>query len=309
MADDIIDEGRASRGLVDAVSRELADRLSRPLAPGLYLLATPIGNLADVSLRALAVMATADIVYCEDTRHSRKLLDCFGIRRRLRAYHEHNEDTEQVSAVAELARGQTVALLSDAGTPLVSDPGFKLVRAAIAGGHSVFAVPGASAVLAALCASGLPSDTFTFAGFLPSKSGQRQERLSELRHVIGTLLFFEAPSRLQATLGALGDAFGPATPGAVARELTKLHEELRRGSLAELAQWAASAELRGEFVILVAPVRSAERHVSDEEIRAAIAGQTAGTFRDQVDAVAALLRAPRKRVYDIGLQSRKDRRP
>ena len=293
-------------GLQNAVGRELAAMLARPLAGSLYLVATPIGNLGDVSLRALAVLARADVLYCEDTRHSHKLLDRYGIRRRLRSLHEHNEDNELNGVLAELAAGRSIAIISDAGTPLVSDPGFKLVRAALECGLAVFAVPGASAVLAALTSSGLPTDCFTFAGFLPVKSGQRLERLRELEHVAGTLVFFEAPGRLAATLAALAEVFGSQCPAAVARELTKLHEESRRGSLAEILQWANSAQIKGEVVIAVAPMRALDRQVSEEEIAQAIAGQTDGTLRDRVVAVAARLRAPRKRVYDIALRSRKD---
>ena len=298
--------GQSSAALLAAVNRELSGLLARPLACGLYLLATPIGNLGDVSLRALAIMVQAGVLCCEDTRHSRKLLDRYGIRRRLQAYHDHNEAGQLSWVLERLAKGESVALMSDAGTPLVSDPGFKLVRSALEAGHCVFAIPGASAVLAALSSSGLPSDCFTFAGFLPPKLGQRRERLHELRSVAGTLIFFEAPGRMASSLGSLAEVFGPSCPAAVARELTKLHEENRRGTLAELQLWAAGSELRGECVILAAPRRDANTEASEDQICAALGNESQGSLRDRVDAVAALLRAPRKKVYDLALRSRKD---
>ena len=293
--------------LLRSVGRELAELLARPLASGLYLVATPIGHLGDVTLRALAIMSRADALYCEDTRHSRKLLDRYSIRRPLRSYHEHNAGLERPMILAELRKGRSVALISDAGTPLVSDPGFKLVRAALDGGFRAFSVPGASAVLAGLTASGLPSDSFTFAGFLPVKAGQRLERLRELADAAGTLIFFEAPGRVATALAALGEVFGPGTPAAVARELTKLHEEMRTGSLAELSAWADAQSMRGEAVILVAPARHTPKDATDEEITQALAGEKAGSLRDRVDAVAARLRTQRKRVYDLALLNQEDR--
>ena len=295
-----------SGALAASVSRELTGLLSRALLPGLYLLATPIGNLGDISLRALAIMAQADRLYCEDTRHSRRLLDRFGITRKLRSYHDHNESEQLHEVLGELAQGRALGLMSDAGTPLISDPGFKLVRAALEAGHKVFAVPGASAVLAALSASGLASDCFTFVGFLPAKAGQRLDRLREFTNVTGTLIFFESPGRVEATLAALREVFGGHSPAAIARELTKLHEEMRRGSLDDLLAWARSQEIRGEVVILVAPMRSADTEASDEEIDTALSQHSGGSLRDRVDAVATLLRAPRKKVYDLALRLRKD---
>ena len=303
------DSGSVEHGaspVLAAVQRELVGLFAKPMAAGLYLVATPIGNLADTSLRAIATLALADLLYCEDTRHSRKLLDRYGIVRRLRSLHDHNEEVESSAVLRELSAGRSVALVSDAGTPLISDPGYKLARAATAARHRVFAVPGASAVLAALSASGLPTDCFTFAGFLPAKAGQRLERLRELRSVAGTLIFFEAPGRLEASLGALCEVFGSDCKGAVARELTKLHEETRQGSLAELRDWAASGEARGEFVILAAPVRDSDAVASDDHILTALGHLDAGSLRDRVDVVARQLRAPRKKVYDLALRSRKD---
>jgi 16S rRNA (cytidine1402-2'-O)-methyltransferase len=288
--------------LLRAVREELALLLAKPLAPGLYLVATPIGNLGDLSLRALATLATADLVYCEDTRHSRKLLDRYNLRPTLRAYHEHNASEARPAMLAELAQGRRVALISDAGTPLISDPGYKLVRAVLAEGGRVIAIPGASATLTALVASGLPTDTFTFSGFLPVKAGARAERLSELAAAPGTLVVFEAPGRTAATLKAMAEIYGPATPAAVGRELTKLHEELRTGTLTELVTWAEQDDLRGEVVILAAPERVGAAAVTDAHIEAALAAGADGTLRDRVDAVAASLGVPKKRVYALALK-------
>jgi 16S rRNA (cytidine1402-2'-O)-methyltransferase len=191
--------------------------------------------LGDVTLRALAVLAQADILYCEDTRHSRILLAHYGIARPTRPYHEHNAARERPHVLAQLAAGQSVALISDAGTPLICDPGFKLVRAAAEAGFPVTAIPGPSAPLAALVSAGLATDAFFFAGFLPSRCNARRTRLQELKSVPASLVFFEAPSRLADSLADLAAVLGERE-GAVARELTKMHEELRRGSLAELAQ-------------------------------------------------------------------------
>ena len=200
------------------------------LAPGLYVVSTPIGNLGDMTLRAIAVLARADAVLCEDTRHSRTLLSHFGIGTPARPYHEHNAAKERPRVLAELAAGQRIALISDAGTPLVSDPGWKLVREALDAGHRVEALPGASATLAALSVGGLPTDAFLFAGFLPPKSAARRTRIAELSAVPATLVFFEAPSRIAEALADLAAVLGPR-PAALARELTKLHEEVRRAPL------------------------------------------------------------------------------
>ena len=226
---------------------------ARPLDPALYLVATPIGNLGDITLRALETLAGADMVACEDTRVTRVLLDRYGIRQRPTAYHEHNAAEAGPRLIEALENGRSVALVSDAGTPLVSDPGFRLVEQAQAHGIRVVPIPGASAVLAALTASGLPSDAFFFAGFLPVKDGQKRTRLGELKAVPGTLIFFESPRRLADTLEAMADVFG-AHQAAIGRELTKAFEEIRTGTLAELAAHYAEADTpKGEVVICVAP--------------------------------------------------------
>ncbi|WP_144223349.1 16S rRNA (cytidine(1402)-2'-O)-methyltransferase [Mesorhizobium amorphae] len=227
---------------------------ARPLETALYLVATPIGNLADITLRALETLASADLVACEDTRVSRVLLERYGIRRRTTAYHEHNAAEAGPKLIAALEQGQSVALISDAGTPLVSDPGYRLVGEAIERGIRVVPIPGPSAPLAALTASGLPSDTFLFAGFLPAKTGQRQTRLEELKAVPATLIFFESPRRLAETLGAMAEVLGGTRPAAIGRELTKTFEEMRPGTLAELAAHYAAADTpKGEIVICVGP--------------------------------------------------------
>ncbi|MBE1707455.1 MULTISPECIES: 16S rRNA (cytidine(1402)-2'-O)-methyltransferase [Mesorhizobium] len=227
---------------------------ARPLEPALYLVATPIGNLADITLRALETLAAADIVACEDTRVSRVLLDRYGIRRRTTAYHEHNAGEAGPKLIAALQGGQSVALISDAGTPLVSDPGYRLVGEAIDHGIRVVPIPGPSAPLAALTASGLPSDAFLFAGFLPVKVGQRLTRLEALKAVPATLIFFESPRRLAESLGAMVEALGGERKAAIGRELTKTFEEMRTGTLRALADHYAAADTpKGEIVVCVGP--------------------------------------------------------
>lgn len=227
---------------------------ARPLAAALYLVATPIGNLADITLRALETLAAADVLACEDTRVTRVLLDRYGIRQRPTAYHEHNAAEAGPRLIEALDAGRSVALVSDAGTPLVSDPGFRLVNAAIEAGHRVVPIPGASAVLATVAASGLPSDSFLFAGFLPVKDGQKRARLNTFAATPATLLFFESPHRLADTLDVMAETLGGERQAVVARELTKTFEELRRGSLAALAaHYAEAGAPKGEVVIAVAP--------------------------------------------------------
>lgn len=285
------------------VGSELGRWLAEPLVPGLHLVATPIGNLGDITLRALAVLARADLICCEDTRHSRTLLAHFAIDRPLRAYHEHNADDERPRLLAMLAEGRSIALISDAGTPLVSDPGFKLVRDCVEAGHRVESVPGASAVLTALTASGLPTDQFHFAGFLPAREGQRRTRVAELGAIPATVVMFEAPGRLAATLADIAAVLGDDRSVAVARELTKRFEETQRGTAAELAAWAASMPVRGEVVILLGP--PARHTATDAEIEAALAPliNDAGV-KEASKTVAALLGVPRGRAYAIGLRMR-----
>ena len=230
---------------------ERSDRL--PLAPGLYLVATPIGNARDITLRALDLLATVDIIACEDTRTTGKLLSIHGISAHLTAYHDHNAQRVRPALLDRLRAGETVALVSDAGTPLISDPGYRLVVEARAAGIVVTTAPGPSAPLAALTISGLPTDRFFFAGFLPPKRAARRRALERLAVIDGALLLLESTRRLAATLADMADVLGPRE-AAVARELTKLHEEVRRGSLDTLAaHYQASGAPKGEIVIVVAP--------------------------------------------------------
>lgn len=225
-----------------------------PLEPGLYLVATPIGNLSDITLRALETLAAADIVAAEDTRVTRVLLERYGIGRRSFAYHEHNAAEAGPKLIEAIHGGRSVALVSDAGTPLVSDPGYRLVQEAIAAGLRVVPVPGPSSVIAALSAAGLPNDAFFFAGFLPQKQKGRQERLAELGRIPGTLIFFESPHRLADSLADAAQVLGEGRRAAVCRELTKTFEEFRRGTLGELAAYYDdNPNVRGEIVLAIAP--------------------------------------------------------
>jgi 16S rRNA (cytidine1402-2'-O)-methyltransferase len=267
------------------------------LDPGLYVVATPIGNLADVTLRALAILAGADGILAEDTRVSRALLARYGIERPLSAYHEHNAAETRPRVLKRLAEGQALALISDAGTPLISDPGYKLVFEAIEQGFAVVAAPGPSAALAALCVAGLPTDRFYFEGFLPARSSARRERLNALAAVPGSLIFYEAAGRLAETLADLALELGPR-PAAVARELTKLHEEVRRGALDKLAaEYAAEDPPRGEIVIVVGAPEERPA-VSEAGLDREIAEQLATlSVKDAAAAVAAKHGLPRRLVY------------
>ncbi len=236
---------------------------ARPLDSALYLVATPIGNLSDITLHALETLASADHIACEDTRVTRVLLNRYGIRQRLTAYHDHNASEAGSRLIDALENGRSVALVSDAGTPLVSDPGFRLVEQAQAHGIRVVPIPGASAVLAALTSSGLPSDAFFFAGFPPVKNGQKRTRLEELKAVPGTLILFESPRRLANTLTAMVDVLGERL-AAIGRELTKAFEEIRTGTLTELAALYAEVDPpKGEIVICVAPPAAKVETVED----------------------------------------------
>ena len=274
------------------------------LAPGLYLVATPIGNLADISLRALDVLARADLIACEDTRTTRKLLTAHGIAAKLTAYHEHNAARVRPRLMERLECGEAVALVSDAGTPLISDPGYKLVAAAAEAGVTVTAVPGASAGLAALIVSGLPSDRYFFAGFLPNRSAARRRALAELAPLQASLVIYESARRLPASLADMAEVLGPR-PAAVARELTKLHEEVRRATLSELAQhYAQAGAPKGEVVVVVGPPGPGAEAVPDAgavdaQLRAALAR---ASLRDAVAAVAEASGLPRRQVYARALE-------
>ena len=267
------------------------------LNPGLYVVATPIGNLADVTVRALAILAGADAILAEDTRVSRTLLARYGIERPLSPYHEHNAAEARPRALKRIAEGQALALISDAGTPLISDPGYKLVAETVQLGFAVAVAPGPSAALAALCVAGLPTDRFYFEGFLPSRQSARRERINALAAAPGTLIFYEAPGRLAETLADLALELGDR-PAAVARELTKLHEEVRRGSLDQLAaEYAAGEVPRGEIVIVVGATE-ARPVISDALLDREIAEQLANlSVKDAAAAVAAKHGLPRRQVY------------
>lgn len=299
-----MDASSQTAGPALRVAAEFERLRAAPLEPGLYIVSTPIGNLGDITLRALSVLARADVIRCEDTRHTRALLTHFGISVPLRPYHEHNAAAERPRILADLAAGKAVALVSDAGTPLVSDPGYKLVRDALAAGVRVESVPGPSAALAALTCSGLPTDTFLFAGFLPPKTAARRARLAELANVPATLVLFEAPSRVADTMADLAAVLGPRQ-GAVARELTKIHEEVVAGRLDALASRLADREIKGEVVILVAPGEPGE--IADDLIRSRLsAALREASLRDAAKKVADELGVARTRVYDLALALKRE---
>jgi len=302
---DETDEALSDAGgaLARAVAVEVERRLAEPLENGLHLVATPIGNLGDITVRALATLARADVICAEDTRHSRTLLAHYGIAAPLRPYHEHNAEAERPRLLALLEQGRSVALISDAGTPLISDPGFKLVREAIERGFKVHALPGPSAVLAGLAVAGLPTDAFLFLGFLPPRQAARRARIEQLSKVPATLVLFEAPTRLADALEDIG-ALLPARTVVVARELTKRFEEVRRGTASELADWARTGAAKGEVVVLVSPAVAGE--VDDDAIEAELDRLLpAMSLRDAARAIADATGATRSHVYALGLK-RKD---
>ena len=235
------------------------------LAPGLYIVATPIGHLGDVTLRALSTLASADLIACEDTRVTRVLLERYGIRTPTIAYHEHNAGRQRPRLMAELIAGRSVALVSDAGTPLISDPGYRLVAEVTALGLPVIPIPGASALLAALVVAGLPTDTVLFSGFLPQKGGPRRRRIETLGLVPATLVLYESPHRVAETLADLAAILGADRPAVVARELTKLYETVVRAPLGELAERFAGAPPKGEIVLVVGPPPERETSEADAD--------------------------------------------
>ena len=274
---------------------------SPPPETGLYVVATPIGNLRDITLRALDILGGVSRVYAEDTRVARKLMDAYGLKPRLGAYHEHNAEAARADILDALGRGESVALISDAGTPLVSDPGFKLARAVIEAGHRVFPIPGASASLAALVVSGLPSDRFLFAGFLPNKQGARKATLAELADVDATLILYESGPRLAESLADMAEVLG-ARPAAVARELTKMFEETRRDTLDGLAaHYAEAGGPRGEIVVVVGPPL-AKGEVSEEALDAFLLKALPRGVKDAAAEAARALGVPRKRAYQRALE-------
>jgi 16S rRNA (cytidine1402-2'-O)-methyltransferase len=282
-----------------ALNGQLA--IAPDLSAGLHLVATPIGNLRDITLRAIEVLAAADLIACEDTRHSRKLLDHYGITTPVTPYHDHNAAVARPKLIERLLQGAAIALISDAGTPLVSDPGYKLVRETLCAGCHVSALPGPSAVLGALTVSGLPSDRFLFAGFLPAKETARRSRIEELRSIPATLVLFETGRRIAGALADLAAGLGPR-PAAVCRELTKLHEEIRRADLASLArEYARQGEARGEIVLVIAGPAEPEQMSAaevDDLLRAALAQLP---LKQAVAQTATATGQPRRTIYQRAL--------
>jgi len=290
------DSEKAPRYFIGATAFE-----APPLAAGFYVVATPIGNLRDITLRALETLAAADVILCEDTRTSARLLDHFGIRTPRKPLHEHNERERADAIVADLQRGSAIALISDAGTPLLSDPGFPVVRAVRQAGLPVYAVPGASALLSALAIAGLPTDSFSFHGFLPAKAVARGKAIAALATRSETLVFYESPRRLGDALAALAEGFGENRDAAVALELTKRFERVSRGTLGALAAEYGAGETKGEAVIVVGgaaePTAPAEADWM-AALEAELAGQP---LRAAVDAVTGRFGLKRKEVYDAAL--------
>lgn len=275
-------------------------------APGLHLVATPIGNLGDITLRALETLAGVDIVACEDTRITRRLIERFSITATLKQYHEHNAEQARPKILEALARGSSIALVSDAGTPLISDPGFKLVREVSAAGFPVIALPGPSSVLAALSVAALPTDRFFFEGFLPSKQHARRTRLSELARIDATLVMFESGARVQECLLDLASIMGERD-AAICREMTKLHEEVRRATVSELAAISDTLETRGEFVLVIGPPAADAGLMSDDALDDLLRTSLArGSVKDAVAHAVEVSGRPRREIYARALELSKD---
>lgn len=273
------------------------------MAPGLYIVATPIGNLRDITLRALDVLHGVDLIACEDTRITARLAQRYGLKAALTPYHDHNADSARPALLDKLAGGARIALVSDAGTPLISDPGYKLVRAARAAGHAVIALPGPSAALAALASAGLPTDRFLFLGFLP-RGERRRTELQGVAQVQATLILYETGPRLADVLADAREMLGGGREAAIARELTKLYEEVRTGTLDDLAtHYAAAHEPKGEIVVLIGPPVAAPPDSADVDaaLRAALATMS---LREAADAVAGATGLPRRQVYQRALALR-----
>lgn len=271
-------------------------------APGLHLVATPIGHLGDITLRALETLAGVDIIACEDTRITRRLTERYAITGALKPYHEHNAATARPKILAQLAQGASIALVSDAGTPLISDPGFKLVRDVCAAGHQVIALPGPSSVLAALAVAALPTDRFFFEGFLPAKEGARRTRLAELARIDATLVLFESGSRIRGSLRDLAAVLGNRS-AAICRELTKLHEDVRRAPLGELAGAADALETRGEFVLVVGPPTADAGTLSSDDLdELLLTLLKEGSVKDGVARAVEISGRSRRQVYARALE-------
>lgn len=277
------------------------DKKNKKIKPGLYITSTPIGNLGDMSLRALEVLRQADIIACEDTRVTGKLLKHFGIKTRSISYHDHNEQKVLPQLLARLDEGQLVAQVSDAGTPLISDPGYRLVKEAREAGHFVTSIPGASAVLAALATAGLATDRFMFAGFLPNKSQARKNDLLDYAPVKATLVFYESPKRIRACLSDMLDILGDRE-AAVCRELTKLFEEVRRGLLSELlGHYQAADTPKGEIVIVISPPDVREETTVEELDTLLVKSMENMSLKEAVATVTEMTGLKRKQVYGRAL--------
>src|SRR5260221_7401029 len=274
-------------------------------APGLHLVATPIGNLGDITLRALETLAGVDIIACEDTRITRRMMERFSIAATLKQYHEHNAALVRPKILERLAQGASIALVSDAGTPLISDPGFKLVGEVWAAGHQVIALPGPSSVLSALSVAALPTDRFFFEGFLPPKAAARRARLTELSRIDATLVMFESGNRVQDTLRDLAGIMG-ARDAAICREMTKLHEDIRRAPISELAKAADTLETRGEFVLVIGPPAGAQimaEDALDDLLRSSLQRDS---VKDAVAHAVELSGRPRREIYARALELAKE---
>lgn len=278
--------------------------IEQTLAPGLYLIATPIGTARDITLRTLDILASADVVVAEDTRSLRRLMEIHGIAlgdRPLLAYHDHNGARMRPRLLAALGEGKSVVYASEAGTPMVADPGFDLARAAVAEGHALVSAPGPSAVITALTLSGLPTDQFFFAGFLPGSAGKRKSALDAVRQVPGTLVFFESPRRVAAMLADAAMVLGGTRRAALCRELTKKFEEVLRGTLDELSAICAERPLKGEIIVLID--RGEKPAVNDSDLDSALRqAMEFQSLRDAVDTVSADLGLPRRKVYQMALK-------
>jgi 16S rRNA (cytidine1402-2'-O)-methyltransferase len=277
------------------------------LSPGLYFVATPIGTARDITLRALDVLASAEVIAAEDTRSLRRLMEIHGVPlggRRVIAYHDHSGAGARAGLLAALAEGKSVAYASEAGMPLIADPGYDLSRAAAEAGHVVTIAPGASAGLAALTLGGLPTDAFFFAGFLPNASGARRKRLEEVSRIPGTLIFYESPKRVAASLADMAEVLGDR-PAALCREITKKFEEVRRAPLSELAAQLAEAGVKGEIVVLVDRSRTKDVNPEDldRDLRAALVDNS---VKDAADIVSKLHDLPRRKIYQMALNLPKD---
>jgi 16S rRNA (cytidine1402-2'-O)-methyltransferase len=272
----------------------------KPLLPGLYIVATPIGNLGDITLRGLATLKQVDLIACEDTRVTGKLLHQFGVKTRMTSYHEHNARQKQEEIMEVLRGGGTVALTSDAGTPLISDPGYHLVKDVAQAAIAVYPVPGACAAIAALSVSGLPTDAFVFVGFLPTQKSERDARLAPFTHLPATLVFYESANRIADTLAYLVGKLG-AREAVVAREITKLHETIYRGTLADLSQWFGKNDVKGEIVLMVgAPLKQEVEEIPlDDALLAALEKMS---VKDAAAFVAEQTGRSRKEVYKRAIE-------